>query len=115
MKEIIKKWQEGGISILGMLILTVFIIITLSYFKIDIRSSIENEQTKSNFSYVGGAAKNVWDKYLQKPTTYIWNNIVINLFWKSFISNMERIRDGKSTDFELMAPNMTLLAPNQNL
>jgi hypothetical protein len=104
MMKLDKKKKEGGISIVGMLILGVIIILVLSYFKISIKSVVESPTGQENISYVGGGTINLWDTYLKGPATYLWNDIFLNIFWKSFVNNMERIRDNKPTDYQMNAP-----------
>ncbi len=99
----IKKGNRG-ISIIGILLLCVVIILVLSYFQISIKSVVESPTAQENIGYVRGGTVNIWDKYLRVPATYLWNDVFINIFWKSFINNMERIRDGQPTDYELNAP-----------
>lgn len=96
--------KEKGISILGILFLGVIIIFALSYFGISIRAVVESPQAQENFEYVEGGTRSLWNDYLKKPATYLWNDVFIDIFWASFISNMERIRDGESTDYENAAP-----------
>jgi hypothetical protein len=100
------KNRKRGISIIGILFLGVIVILVLSYFKISVRSVVESPEAQENISYVGGGTRNLWNDYLQKPAEYLWNDIFVDIFWKSFVNNMERIRDGKPTDFELAAPTL---------
>lgn len=100
--------KKGGISIIGVLLLGVILIIVLSYFKINLKAVVENPETQSNFSYVGGVSKSLWNDYLKKPATYLWNDVFLAIFWKSFISNMENIRDNEPTDLENLAPQLNL-------
>src|ERR1017187_4120021 len=92
--------KQRGLSILGIIFLSVIIILVLSYFNISIRSTVDSSTAQENLNYVGGGTVSLWNKYLEQPASYVWNNIVVNIFWKSFISNMERIRDGQPTDFQ---------------
>jgi len=96
--------REKGISIVGILILCFILILVLSYFKISVRSVVESPTGQDNINYVGGGTRNLWNDYLEQPASYLWNDIFVNIFWKSFVNNMERIRDGKPTDFENAAP-----------
>jgi len=104
----IKKFnkKEQGISIIGILFLGFIIILILSYFKISIKSVVESPEAQDNLHYVGGNTRNLWNDYLKEPVSYFWNDIFIGIFWESFINNMERIRDGKPTDYELAAPSI---------
>jgi hypothetical protein len=72
----------------------------LSYFNINIRSVAENPTTQENINYVRGETKSFWTKYLAEPASYLWNDIWVDIFWATFVSNMERIRDGKATDLD---------------
>lgn len=103
-----KTRKNGGISILGILFLTVILILVLSYFNISLKAVVENPNTQNNINYVGGTGKSLWNDYLKKPVSYLWNDVFVKIFWASFISNMERIRDGQPTDFEKMAPTVNL-------
>lgn len=96
--------KKRGISIIGILLLGFVLILVLSYFKINIKSVVESPEAQENINYVGGGTRNLWNDYLKKPVSYLWNDIFIDIFWKSFVNNMERIRDGKPTDYELSAP-----------
>lgn len=103
-----KNFIKGGISILGVLFLCFILILVLSYFKINIKSVVESPEGQSNINYVRGESTNFWNQYLKKPATYFWQDIFVEIFWKSFINNMERIRDNKPTDYEKAAPIMKL-------
>ena len=105
MKKISNK---KGISILGILFWGVIILLTLSYFNINIKSIIESPTGQENVNYVKGETKSFWTAYLAEPASYLWNDVWINIFWKSFISNMERIRDGKPTDLESAAEDLKI-------
>ncbi|MBI1999378.1 MAG: hypothetical protein HYS74_01840 [Parcubacteria group bacterium] len=91
-------------GLVKLILLVIFVILVLSYFSIDVRGIVESEQSQKNFTYVWGWVVFVWDRYLGEPVRYVWNNIVVNLLWESFVSNLERIKRGAPNDFELMAP-----------
>jgi len=98
--------KKGGISILGVLVLGVILVLVLSYFNISIKSVVESPAGQENVNYVGGGAKSLWTTYLAEPASYLWNDVWVKIFWKGFISNMERIRDGQPTDFDKAANNL---------
>ncbi|MDP1760244.1 MAG: hypothetical protein Q8L01_02220 [Candidatus Woesebacteria bacterium] len=102
------KNKKRGISILGILILIFILILVLSYFKISVKEVVESPTGQENINYVKDNTKTVWDRYLKDPATYLWNDVFMKIFWTSFINNMERIRDGKPTDYEKFAPNMSI-------
>ncbi len=106
MKNIIYK--KGGISILGILVLGVIAVLILSYYKISIKQVVESPTGQENITYVKDNSKTVWDTYLKDPMTYLWKDVFVKIFWASFINNMERIRDGQSTDYQNSAPVVPL-------
>ena len=98
--------SKGGL--VKLIILIVIGIIILSYFGFDLRSIIESPPSESNLGYVRGLLVSAWTNYLMQPVTYFWNNIFIDLLWRTFVSNFERLRDGEQTDFELNTPAVEL-------
>jgi len=101
------KYKKNGlISIIGAIFLTILVVLVLSYYNISIRKVVESPTAQDNINYVGGASKSFWDKYLKDPASYLWNDVWINIFWKGFILNMERIRDGQPTDAQNFAPTV---------
>ena len=98
--------QNKGMSILGIIFLGFILILVLSYFSISIKSVVESPTGQENINYVSGTSKSIWEKYLKDPADYLWNDVWIELFWKSFVSNLERIRDGEPTDFDQAAPQV---------
>lgn len=96
--------EKRGISIIGILLLGFILILVLSYFKVSVKSVVESPEAQENIGYVRGGTVSLWDRYLKEPASYLWNDIFVNIFWKSFVNNMERIRDGQPTDYELNAP-----------
>ena len=105
--------KKGGISILSIVILAFIAILVLSYFNISIKSVVESPTGQENINYVGGGTKNLWNDYLAKPAAYLWNDVWVNIFWKSFILNMERIRDGQPTDLDKAGKNIEVPIPQQ--
>jgi len=102
MKNLNKK--KKGISILGIVLLMAVILLVLSYFKISLRGIVESPTGQENIDYVQDSSKSFWDKYLKDPASYLWHDVWVDIFWKSFILNMERIRDGQPTDIDTAAP-----------
>lgn len=89
------------------ILIVLIAILILSYFKIDLRSAVESPASQSNFSYIKNLAVTTWTNYLEKPAMYLWNYVFIDLLWKSFVSNMTRIKNGQPTDFDMHAPLVT--------
>lgn len=100
------KNKQMGLSILGVLVLGAILILVLSYFNISIKAVVESPTAQENIEYVGGGTRNLWVAYLKEPASYLWNEIWVKLFWRSFVENMERIRDGKPTDLDRAGANL---------
>lgn len=100
--------NQRGISILGIIILGVLVILVLSYFKISVKTVVESPIAQENINYVKGGTKSLWTAYLAEPAAYLWHDVWVNIFWKGFIDNMERIRDGKPTDYDNAAKNIQI-------
>ena len=111
MNENKKNMLNRGVSILGILIFGFILILILSYLNISIKGVVESPTGQENIDYVQDGSESFWDKYLKDPASYLWNDVWVDIFWKGFINNMERIRDGKSTDFDNVAP---VAMPNSN-
>lgn len=101
--------KQKGISILGVLVLGFILILVLGYFNVSIKSVVESPTSQENINYVQGSTKSLWDKYLAGPVSYLWNDVWVNIFWKSFILNMERIRDGQPTDIDKAGNNLKVV------
>ncbi|MFA6353848.1 MAG: hypothetical protein WCW93_02865 [Candidatus Paceibacterota bacterium] len=100
--------KKRGISILGVLALGVVLIFVLSYFNISIKSIVNSPSSQENINYVRGEVKSFWGTYLAEPVSRFYNDVVVNIFWKGFISNMERIRDSQFIDFNKAADNLQI-------
>ena len=103
------KNRNRGLSIIGLLLFGFVIVLVLGYYNIRIRDVVENPTTQENLDYVEGATKSFWDKYLKDPANYLWNDVWVDIFWKGFINNMKRIRDGQPTDFDTAVPSINPL------
>ena len=94
-----KNTQQGIIKFI--LLLVIFVLI-ISYFKIDLRSVVESPQVQQNITYVKELAtqawnivlKPLWDNYLSKPILYFWQNIFIEIIWKSFTQGLNALQTG---------------------
>ena len=82
-------------GLVRLIILIVIALLVLSYFNIDIKSTVEKPQTQQNVGYVKGVALNVWNNFLSKPVLYFWNNIFVGLLWSAFQNNIDLIKKGK--------------------
>src|SRR3989344_7975339 len=90
-------------GIIKLILLIVIFILIISYFNIDLRAIVESPQTQQNISYAKELAikawdillKPLWDNYLSKPVLYIWQNIFIEVIWKSFMHGLDALQSGQ--------------------
>lgn len=82
--------KQKGISILGILFLGLIIILALSYFHISIKAVVESPAGQENLNFIEGTSRSLWNDYFAKPASYLWNDIWLNIFWKPFISNLDK-------------------------
>jgi hypothetical protein len=100
------NFKNDNRGLIKWLVIILIAVIVLSYFGFDLRAIVGSETTQGNLDYLWGLGVIVWDEYLSQPILYFWNNIFMDLLWKSFIENMERIRDGQPTTLEELAPQL---------
>lgn len=100
-------------SILRTVLIVVGIILVISYFGFDLKGIVESPQSQKNFSYVTTHVVEFWNKYLERPAKYIWNDVFIKLIWNTAIENLENIRDKKPTTIENQGPALPV-APKVN-
>jgi hypothetical protein len=103
--------NNGVVSILGIVLLGFLMILVLSYYNVHIQSVVESPTAQDNLHYVGGNTKTFWDKYLAAPAHYLWHDVWVNIFWHSFIDNMERLRDGNGTELQDHPPKVNYGQP----
>jgi hypothetical protein len=82
------------------IILALIVIIVLSFFGYDLKAIVEAPLTQNNLHYVSGGVSHVWNTYLAKPLSYLWNNVFIGIIWQAFLNNLGRISDGAPTELE---------------
>lgn len=82
------------------IILGLIAILALSFFGYDIQNIVEAPGTQKNLNYVGGGVVTVWEKYLEYPIKYFWNNIFIGILWNSFMHNLGKVNSGAPTELE---------------
>ncbi len=47
-----------------------------------------------------------WDKYLEKPAKYLWNEIFIKLIWSTAVDNLKKIKTGEPTNVQTSSPGL---------
>lgn len=67
-----KNNNEG---IIKLIVLAVVAILILSYFRVDLRSVVQNETFQKNIFYLENGIKNVWNNFIDGPVAFLWNLI----------------------------------------
>lgn len=96
-----KSKRQGGL--IQLLIIILIALIILGYYGISVRQAVDNPTSQDNISYVSNGIVYVWDEYLQAPASYLWG-IFVNDIWNASINNLERLKNGQSTDIQENGP-----------
>ncbi len=78
--------QKGSIK--WILIIIIAIALASYYLDFSVREIAENEQTKSNLSYIWENISDFYLKYLSKAVSYVWNDIFVDIIWKNFLQGL---------------------------
>ncbi|MEK7644832.1 MAG: hypothetical protein AAB391_00710 [Patescibacteria group bacterium] len=73
---------------LKMIILVIIAILILSYFGFNLKDIAESDTSKSNFSYIWNFLSYVWNTFLVTPASFVWNVIVVGIFWDKLVLPM---------------------------
>lgn len=99
---------NGGLSLLGLLILLAAILFVASLLGFNIRKASENPIVQENASYVTQASVSIWDNYLSVPVNkaITWYR---TYFWKIFVDNIGHIFRGEPTDVQIIGKNLKII------
>ncbi len=86
------------------IILIVVALLILSYFGLNIRDIVNSPAGRDNFSFTQEIMINVWNNYLKKPVTYLWNDIFLDLIWNPAIEALTKIKNGEPDSLQSSAP-----------
>lgn len=102
------------------LVVVIIILVILGLSGVSVQHDIvENPGVQENTSYVWTGAVHVWNTYLAQPLYFLWHDIFVNIIWRAFIINMQRLQNGQTpTDFYSVdtstIPNVHDLIQNYN-
>lgn len=105
MNNYIKKHSNER-GFIRTIIIIVIALLILSYFGLNIRDIVNSPAGKDNFTYTQEVMIKVWNNYLKKPVTYLWNDIFLDLIWEPAIENLKKLRDGEPHDIQADAPTI---------
>jgi hypothetical protein len=87
-------------------IIIVAVLLILSYYGFSLRALVESPTTQDNFGYVATTTVSFWDKYLEKPANYLWNDVFIDLIWTPAIDNLTKIKNSEPTNVQTNSPKL---------
>lgn len=108
-----KKIQTNR-GLVKTILLIIAALLILAYFGLNLRNITNSPTFQDNWSLIKDTSINVWDNYLKKPATYLWNEIYIKLIWEPAISNLTKIKDGQPDDIRTGAPVIPTPQPIPN-
>lgn len=89
----LKNNKKGGLSIVEILILSIFLVIVLAnLFKVDLKAKYQSQEAQITIHQTKSFMSDLWNDYLKEPVIYLWD---------AFIDNMQRIHNGEKTDIDL--------------
>ncbi len=75
--------QSGFMQII---VLFIIFCVIVWYFKIDVRGYVDSHpQIKDILTKTIDALKTLWSDYLVGAGMFVWNHIIIDIFWKNII------------------------------
>ena len=107
MNSLLKKRNDNRGGILRTIILIVVVLLVMSYFGLNIRAIVNSPAGQENFSYVQELMIKAWDGYLEKPVTYLWKDIFLDLIWNPAVENLTHIKNGEANEIQSSAPKVT--------
>lgn len=66
-------------------IILVIALVILGYFGFNIREIIQSPSVSGNLNYGWGLVTALWNKVLVVPVTFIWNKIIVGIFWNGLV------------------------------
>lgn len=82
------KKKSGFIKLI---ILIVIVLILLGYFGFNVENIINSSVVRGNLQYVWNIALNFWNTYLASTANYLWDKVVIDLFWNNLTALLNKV------------------------
>ena len=83
-----KNRQQGGF--IQLIIVLIIVLIVLGYFGFNVQQIIQSPSVSGNLGYAWGLAAGLWNNYLVVPVTFVWNKIIVGMFWNNFFILIEK-------------------------
>ncbi len=90
------------------IVIAIIGLVVLGAMGYDVRDAVEAPETQSNLQYAKEITIAVWNKYLSKPATFIWNEIIIRYVWEPIINLLDskiRAEDFRTMKFNTQGRN----------
>lgn len=81
--------QTHNKGLIGILVIIVLAIITLSYFNIDLQKVANEPSAEKNIEYVTEQTTTFWKAHLEKPFNEFWKTVVVGELWNTFKKSIE--------------------------
>ncbi len=81
--------QSRSSGLIGIIVIIILAIITLSYFNIDLKTVVEKPETQKNLTYAAEQSASLWNTHLKEPVTSVWKAIT-GVVWKTFVESMQQ-------------------------
>lgn len=95
-------------SLKWIIIIVVGIILASYFFDFSVKDAVEDEQTQSNFNYIKIEVSDFYNEHLKKHVDYIWKDIFVDLIWKSFVGDLEKMKAGETPDAFKAGPRVNI-------
>ena len=105
MNTLVKKSATSR-GFIRTILLIIVALLVISYFGLNIRAIVNSPAGKDNFTYTQEIMINIWNNYLKGPSTYLWNDIFLDLIWVPAIENLQKIKDGGQDSIVEQSPKL---------
>lgn len=85
--------QTHNKGLIGILVIIVLAIITLSYFNVDLEKVANEPDVQKNIEYISNQTTTFWKTNLEKPFHEFWTTIVVKELWNAVIKNAAPVLD----------------------
>ena len=80
MKTVKVKGNRGLIKAVFVILVA---LIVLGYFGYKLEDIMGKDAVKNNLQYAWDLVVTVWNKFLLKPATFVWDKIAVDLIWNN--------------------------------
>ncbi len=90
--------QQGGfIKIVAIIVIT---LIVLGFFGFNIQKIINSPTVSGNLNYAWGLTVNLWNKVIVASATWVWDKIIVPVFWNPLMWVVNKIGGKVSEEYK---------------